>query len=277
VRDTPVHEDFTKYFNVVIFTLMFTMRRSLAAGHNFREACRSMASASSSTLLTAKTINAHIAAAQYAVRGEVVTRAMQINQELRAGAKRPYDKLVMCNIGNPQDLGQKPITFFRQVLSLVTYPDILDSPQVASLYPPDAIERARWYLSVLGGGTGAYSESQGVEAIRNEVARFISERDGYASHASNIFLTDGASPAVQMMLRALIRDGTDGIMTPIPQYPLYSAAIALDGGVQVGYNLVEDGGWRLDVRLRSQNAWLGRSQDSLAWLGLLLLCTIAGF
>ena len=45
----------------------------------------------------------------------------------------------------------------------------------------------------LQGGTGAYSNSQGVPAIRQHVADFIQARDGYASSADNIFLTNGAS------------------------------------------------------------------------------------
>lgn len=45
----------------------------------------------------------------------------------------------------------------------------------------------------------------------------------------NIFLTDGASPAVRLALNAIIRDGNDGILVPIPQYPLYSASIQLYG------------------------------------------------
>jgi len=45
----------------------------------------------------------------------------------------------------------------------------------------------------------------------------------------NIFLTDGASVAVRMMLNAVIRDSRDAILVPIPQYPLYSAAIQIYG------------------------------------------------
>lgn len=48
-------------------------------------------------------------------------------------------------------------------------------------------------------------------------------------HPQNIFLTDGASVGVRLMLSALIRDANDVVMVPIPQYPLYSASIALYG------------------------------------------------
>jgi aspartate/methionine/tyrosine aminotransferase len=44
-----------------------------------------------------------------------------------------------------------------------------------------------------------------------------------------IFLTDGASPAVRLGLNAIIRNPNDGILVPIPQYPLYSASIQLYG------------------------------------------------
>lgn len=43
-------------------------------------------------------------------------------------------------------------------------------------------------------GTGAYSESKGLSVIREDVAKFISERDGGIEvDAEDIFLTDGAS------------------------------------------------------------------------------------
>jgi aspartate/methionine/tyrosine aminotransferase len=38
---------------------------------------------------------------------------------------------------------------------------------------------------------------------------------------------------VKTLLNMLIRDDKDGIMIPIPQYPLYSAAITALGGAQV--------------------------------------------
>jgi hypothetical protein len=46
----------------------------------------------------------------------------------------------------------------------------------------------------------------------------------------HIFLSDGASVAVRLCLNAMIRNANDGILVPIPQYPLYSASIKLYGG-----------------------------------------------
>jgi aspartate/methionine/tyrosine aminotransferase len=45
----------------------------------------------------------------------------------------------------------------------------------------------------------------------------------------HIFITDGASPAVRLCLNAILRSPSDGILVPIPQYPLYSASIQLLG------------------------------------------------
>ena len=49
-------------------------------------------------------------------------------------------------------------------------------------------------------------------------------------------------------MRALIRNGNDGVMVPIPQYPLYSATITLYGGALVPYYLDETAGWQCTVQ-----------------------------
>jgi alanine transaminase len=192
-------------------------------------------------------MNARVRDAQYAVRGKIVIRAGEYDADIRAGRgdKLPFDKLIYCNIGNPQSLGQSPITFPRQVLSLLSYPPLMESEDAAALFAPDAIERARRYQAAIGtGGTGAYSHSQGVLAIREDVASFIRDRDGYECDPRALFLTDGASPAVKMMVQSLIATPkTDGLMIPIPQYPLYTATLTLVDGTAIGYLLDEEAGW----------------------------------
>jgi aspartate/methionine/tyrosine aminotransferase len=181
---------------------------------------------------------------QYAVRGPIVARAAELE---KAGRRILYG-----NIGNPQALGQKPLTYIRQTLALCEYPALLDSPAVRgpdALFPPDVVEAARTVLEGTRYGLGAYSESKGVQTIREAVARFISERDGVDSDPDSIFLGDGASKTVQLALRTLISGSADGIMVPIPQYPLYSATITLYGGRQVPYYLDEDHDWRLSREL----------------------------
>ena len=55
------------------------------------------------------------------------------------------------------------MTFLRQVLALVSYPDLLNSAD----FPEDAKDRARAILGgCKGGSAGSYSDSPGLEVIR---------------------------------------------------------------------------------------------------------------
>lgn len=179
----------------------------------------------------------------YAVRGPIVARAQELE---RAGKK-----IIYCNIGNPQALGQKPLTYMRQVLALMEWPELASrAPQA---FPADTLAAARTLLAESKNGLGAYSESKGLKFVREAVASFIRERDSDSklsveADPEHIYLTDGASKGVQTALRLLIASERDGIMIPVPQYPLYSATITLYGGVQVGYYLDESSGWSLSRR-----------------------------
>ena len=174
---------------------------------------------------------------QYAVRGAIVARAGELERQGR--------RIIYCNIGNPQSLGQKPLTFVRQVLALCEYPALLEGPGAAS-FPEDAREAARRVLRESGGhGMGIYTESKGWRFVRQAVADFVHERDGIPADAEHVFLTDGASKGVQSVLRLLVDGPADGVMVPIPQYPLYSASITLLGGAMVPYFLDEAKDWSL--------------------------------
>jgi glutamate--glyoxylate aminotransferase len=126
-------------------------------------------------------------------------------------------------------------------------PFLLDHPRVHEMFASDAIARAKTYLVNIKGGIGAYSDSAGSPYIRQEVADFIMARDGVPSHPDRIFLTNGASEAVRTVLRTAIRGPGDGVLVPVPQYPLYSAAIALYCGQFIGYELDETTGWGLSI------------------------------
>lgn len=197
--------------------------------------------------LTVENMNQDVRHAEYAVRGAVPIRAHEIQQELKQGKKFNFSKIINCNIGNPQLLGQKPISFFREVVSLVVNPDLLKNDLIEKIYPKDVIDRANFILHHTPGGAGAYSHSQGLEFVRENVANFISKRDGYPCKASSIFLTQGASPGVQMILNMLLRDENDGILIPTPQYPLYSGSIKLYGGTALPYLLEEESNWSLSI------------------------------
>jgi aspartate/methionine/tyrosine aminotransferase len=191
-------------------------------------------------MITREDLNPHALRAEYAVRGPIVERA----QALEAAGQR----IIYCNIGNPQALQQRPITYLRQLLSLVEFPALLDDPATATRFPADVAARARELLRRHPAGTGAYTQSAGIPLIRDAVARFIARRDGIPADASHVLLTDGASKAVELVLLALIRSPETGILIPVPQYPLYSAVIALYGGRQVDYYVDEAHHWQLSER-----------------------------
>lgn len=202
---------------------------------------------------------------EYAVRGPIVVAADEITRDLESTTtdidkknKYPFDRIVYANIGNPHAVGQEPLTWPRQVLALVDLPRNVgvNHPHVQDLFPPDVIARAAEIQDALqhscGGSTGAYSHSQGLPLLRQHVAQFIQERDGgvVAADPELIFLTNGASSAIHMMLQAIISTDPNvktGVMIPIPQYPIYSATLDLLQGHAVGYYLDEEAGWALSL------------------------------
>lgn len=85
-------------------------------------------------------------------------------------------------------MGQVPITFIRQVLALVTYPELLKD----SKFPEDAKKKAKDILAgCKGGSVGSYTDSPGIEIIRKHVAHYISARDGIPADWQNIVLSAG--------------------------------------------------------------------------------------
>jgi len=203
--------------------------------------------------------NPNVIEMEYAVRGPIPQRAAELRKQGR--------KIVPCNIGNPQALGQKPLTFYRQVLSLVEDPARIGRERALNRmleegagsrsgplerFPEYVLEVGERVLAGLESGLGAYTESKGPAFIREAVARFIDQRDGVASSGGppcdpeRVFLTNGASEGAKRIIELLIAGPKDGIMIPIPQYPLYSASIRQCGGVAVGYYPDEDRGWTLE-------------------------------
>nr|XP_048290606.1 alanine aminotransferase 2 isoform X2 [Myodes glareolus] len=198
-------------------------------------------------ILTLESMNPQVKAVEYAVRGPIVLKAGEIEMELQRGIKKPFTEVIRANIGDAHAMGQQPITFLRQVMALCTYPNLLSSPS----FPEDAKKRARRILQACGGNSlGSYSASQGVNCIREDVAAFITRRDGVPADPDNIYLTTGASDGISTILKLLVSGGgksRTGVMIPIPQYPLYSAVISELDAVQVNYYLDEENCWALNV------------------------------
>jgi glutamate--glyoxylate aminotransferase len=129
-------------------------------------------------------------------------------------------EILYTNIGNPHQVGQKPISYYRQILALCDLPAEMGvgHPKVYQMFPKDVVERAKEYREIIGpAGTGAYTHSQGILGLRKQVAEYIQNRDGYPSYPGNIFLTNGASAGIAMVLQGLLASNNDAVMIPIPQ------------------------------------------------------------
>lgn len=93
-------------------------------------------------------------------------------------------------------------------------------------------------------GKNGYAPSPGIkealDAIRGEAAR------KGITNIRDVFVTSGVSESVDICLTALLNPGED-ILTPCPDYPLYSAVLAkLDIGLNT-YYLNEEDGWQPDL------------------------------
>eukprot|EP01006_Ploeotia_vitrea_P022535 TRINITY_DN54945_c0_g1_i1.p1 TRINITY_DN54945_c0_g1~~TRINITY_DN54945_c0_g1_i1.p1 ORF type:complete len:513 (-),score=85.36 TRINITY_DN54945_c0_g1_i1:108-1553(-) len=195
----------------------------------------------------------HVKALEYAVRGPIVVRAVEMEKEIKANlaAGKPsgydFDDIIYCNVGNPQQLGQTPITFSRQVQSILGNPQLLSV--VKDTYKPDVLERASAMLKHTKETNGAYTQSPGFDFVRESVAEYIQKRDGgkYPCDIKNLFLSDGASKGIQACFTLLVRGAQDGVMIPIPQYPLYTATLTQYNATAVPYYLEESKGWGLDI------------------------------
>ena len=207
--------------------------------------------------LNINNINPHVKEAKYAVRGELAVRSEEYRAKLKKGypptppdESLPFDKVISANIGNPQQLDQKPITFFRQVLTILENPALLENQEALQKYfgyKQDVIDRAKWLLHEVH-SVGAYSASQGVPAIRESVARFIEQRDGYPSDPGSVFLSAGASSGVNTLMNVICAKPETGILVPIPQYPLYTATLAVLNARCVPYYLEESKGWGTNLQ-----------------------------
>ncbi|OJK02403.1 hypothetical protein ASPACDRAFT_25258 [Aspergillus aculeatus ATCC 16872] len=240
---------------------LFSSRVSLAAGiprtqTTLAHTTRRTLTAVSSRRLTLDNINPHVKAAKYAVRGEIATKAEEYRVRLAQGDKSlPFDSVIFANIGNPQQLDQKPITFFRQVLSLLENPVLLENPELLRTYfgyPQDVIDRAKVLLADVQ-SVGAYSHSQGAPVIRDSVAKFIEQRDGFPANPQDLYLTAGASSGVSTILNIICDGPAAGVLVPIPQYPLYTATLSLLDAQCVPYLLDEQKAWGTDVNAIKEN------------------------
>ena len=107
-----------------------------------------------------------------------------------------------------------------------------------------AVERA------MRDGHNGYGPSSGIAAGRDAVAAEFTAR-GFPVSADRAFLTAGTSEGIELVLGALLDEGSD-ILVPMPTYPLYTAVIARLGARALFYRTDPERGWMPDLNhLRS--------------------------
>jgi alanine transaminase len=74
-------------------------------------------------------------------------------------------------------------------------------------FPSDIKQRVKRLLSACGGQSlGSYTESQGISVVREDIATYIQQRDGYPADPSNIYLCNGASDGIKTVIKLLMNN-----------------------------------------------------------------------
>jgi len=132
---------------------------------------------------------------RYDIRGPLSRRAHELEAEGRS--------ILRLNIGNPGLFGFRVPQHLRDAIST-------------------ALPRSE-----------AYCHQQGLLEAREAVAA-QHRRNGAEARAEHVFIGNGVSELIDLSLRALL-DAGDEVLVPAPDYPLWTAATRLNGGVPLHY------------------------------------------
>ena len=148
--------------------------------------------------------SAKLANVCYDIRGPIMDRARQMEEE--------GQKIIKLNIGNLAVFG-------------------FDAPE----------EIQQDMVRNLSNASG-YSDSKGIFAARKAVMHETQKQHIHGVMLDDIYLGNGASELIVMATNALLDDG-DELLLPAPDYPLWTAAASLSGGKPVHYLCDESQGW----------------------------------
>jgi alanine-synthesizing transaminase len=154
------------------------------------------------------TKSAKLANVCYDIRGPVLDKARQMQEE--------GHKIIQLNIGNIAAFGLEP-------------PDEIVQDMIRNL--PH---------------TAGYTDSKGLFAARRAVVHYTQEKHIPHVTVDDVYLGNGASELITMSMNALLNAG-DEILVPAPDYPLWTASVALAGGTPVHYVCDEGADWMPDI------------------------------
>jgi len=153
--------------------------------------------------------SAKLAHVLYDVRGPIVDAARQMEDE--------GQHIIKLNIGNMAQFG-------------------FDAPEEVQ---QDMIRNLP--------ASAGYSDSKGIFAARKAVMHYTQQLGIAGVTLDDIYLGNGASELIVMATNALLNDG-DELLVPTPDYPLWTAAVSLSGGIPVHYHCDEGAGWLPDLQ-----------------------------
>ena len=152
--------------------------------------------------------SAKLANVCYDIRGPIMDRARQMEEE--------GQKIIKLNIGNLAVFG-------------------FDAPE----------EIQQDMIRNLPNSAG-YSDSKGIFGARKAVMHETQKQGIKGVTLDDIYLGNGASELIVMATNGLLDDG-DELLLPAPDYPLWTAATSLSGGTPVHYMCEESNGWMPDI------------------------------
>ena len=144
----------------------------------------------------------------YDIRGPVLEKARQMEEE--------GQHIIKLNIGNIAAFGLEP-------------PDEIVQDMIRNL--PNA---------------AGYTDSKGLFAPRKAIVHYTQQKQVKGVTIDDVYLGNGASELITMSMNALLNDG-DEVLIPAPDYPLWTASVALSGGTPVHYLCDEASDWMPDL------------------------------
>ncbi len=118
----------------------------------------------------------------------------------------------------------------------------IGDPNLFDFAPPRHMVEAT-YKAMLSNYNG-YSPSSGIKPALESIAGEADRKN--IKNIQDIFITTGASEAIDICLTALVNEG-ENVLTPTPGYPLYTAISSKLQNMENPYYLNEENGWQPDL------------------------------
>ena len=117
------------------------------------------------------------------------------------------------------------------------------NPAAFGLTAPDEVIRD---LIMNARESEGYSDSKGIFSARKAIMQYCQLKNIPDVDVDDIYIGNGVSEMITMSMQGLLDDG-DEVLVPMPEYPLWTAAVSLAGGQAVHYVCDESSNWYPDI------------------------------